>query len=70
MAQRFWLLWLMCGLGPTLAAAQTPIRLQGLVDVYFQWRPMPKGSVMCGYAVLGNHMSHEDPKIEWDIIRR
>jgi hypothetical protein len=28
---------------------------------------MPKGSAMCGYGVFGNHLSREDPKIEWDM---
>jgi hypothetical protein len=28
---------------------------------------MPKGSAMCGYSILGNHLRREDPKIEWDI---
>jgi hypothetical protein len=48
------------------ASAQNVIRLLQS-DIYFQWRPMPKGSAMCGYNVLGNHLSHDNPKIEWDI---
>jgi hypothetical protein len=28
---------------------------------------MPKGSAMCGYSILGNHLSRDNPKIEWDI---
>jgi hypothetical protein len=38
-----------------------------MTDTYFQWRPMPKGSAMCGYNIFGNHLSKKDPKIEWDI---
>jgi hypothetical protein len=67
MAYKYWLLALIAGISPTIAAAQDPIRLQGLSDVYFQWKPMPKGSAMCGYAVYGNHTSRNDPKIEWDM---
>jgi hypothetical protein len=55
-----------------LIALLTPASAQNVVkllqsDIYFQWRPMPKGSAMCGYSVLGNHLSHDNPKIEWDI---
>lgn len=50
----------------------TPVSAQNVVklwqsDIYFQWRAAPKGSAMCGYSVLGNHLSHDNPKIEWDI---
>ena len=48
------------------ASAQNVIKLFQS-DIYFQWRPMPKGSAVCGYNVLGNHLSHDNPKIEWDI---
>ena len=50
----------------TPAAAQNVVKLLQS-DIYFQWRAMPKGSAMCGYSVLGNHLSHDNPKIEWDI---
>jgi hypothetical protein len=63
-----WMPVLFAALAPAVAGAQDAIKLQGLSDVYFQWRPMPKGSAMCGYAVLGNHTSHDNPKIEWDIF--
>jgi hypothetical protein len=64
---RYWLLALIAGSGSAIAVAQESIRLQGLSDVYFQWKPMPKGSAMCGYALFGNHTSRENPKIEWDM---
>jgi hypothetical protein len=48
------------------AAAQNVVKLLQS-DIYFQWKPMPKGSAMCGYSVLGNHLSRDNPKIEWDI---
>jgi hypothetical protein len=66
MAHKYWLMVLIA-ISPTISAAQDPIRLQGISDVYFQWRQMPKGSAMCGYALFGNHTSREDPKIEWDM---
>ena len=47
------------------ASAQNVIKLFQS-DIYFQWRPMPKGSAVCGYNVLGNRLSHDNPKIEWD----
>jgi hypothetical protein len=48
------------------ASAQTLVKLN-MSDIYFQWKPMPKGSAMCGYSILGNHVSRDNPKIEWDI---
>lgn len=51
---------------PAIALAQDVIKLN-MSDIYFQWRPMPKGSAMCGYAIQGNHLSRENPKTEWDI---
>ena len=48
------------------ASAQDVIKLLQS-DIYFQWRPAPKGSAMCGYSVLGNHLSRDNPKVEWDI---
>ena len=48
------------------ASAQNVVQLV-MSDVYFQFRSMPKGSAMCGYAILGNHNSRDNPKIEWDI---
>jgi hypothetical protein len=54
------------GASPSLAPAQEPIKLN-MSDVLFQFRPMPKGSAMCGYSILGNHLSRDDPKVEWDI---
>ena len=50
----------------TPAPAQNVVRLYQS-DIYFQWRAAPKGSAMCGYSVLGNHLSRDNPKIEWDI---
>jgi hypothetical protein len=50
----------------TPASAQNVVKLLQS-DIYFQWRAAPKGSAMCGYSVLGNHLSHDNPKIEWDI---
>lgn len=64
--KKYLLLALLAGLSPSLAVAQEPIKLN-LSDVYFQFRPMPKGSAMCGYSILGNHTSRDDPKVEWDI---
>jgi hypothetical protein len=51
---------------PAVALAQDPIKLN-MSDIYFQWRPTPKSSAMCGYAIRGNRLSREDPKTEWDI---
>jgi len=48
------------------ASAQNAVKLN-MSDVYFQWKAMPKGSAMCGYSILGNHLSRDNPKIEWDI---
>lgn len=50
----------------SIAQAADSVNLN-MSDVYFQWRPMPKGTAVCGYAILGNHLSHDDPKVEWDI---
>jgi hypothetical protein len=66
MVNKYLLLALLAGLSPSLSVAQEPIKLN-MSDVYFQFRPMPKGSAMCGYSILGNHTSRDDPKIEWDI---
>jgi hypothetical protein len=49
-----------------------PVSAQNVVklfqsDIYFQWRKAPKGSAMCGYSILGNHLSRDNPKTEWDI---
>ncbi len=60
------LLSVLLGSLTSTALAQDPIRID-MSDVYFEWRPMPKGSAVCGYAVLGNHLSRADPKVEWDI---
>jgi hypothetical protein len=65
--RRYRLILLLIGI-----AFWTPTFAQNVVqlyqsDIYFQWRAMPKGSAMCGYSVLGNHLSHDNPKIEWDI---
>jgi hypothetical protein len=48
------------------ASAQDVVKLI-MSDVYFQWKQIPKGSAMCGYSILGNHLSRDNPKIEWDI---
>jgi hypothetical protein len=64
--QKHFLLGLLIGVIPSMACAQEAVKLN-MSDVYFQWKPMPKGSAMCGYAILGNHLSRVDPKIEWDI---
>jgi hypothetical protein len=66
MTHKYLLLALLAGITPSVSLAQDSIKL-GMSDIYFQWRPMPKGSAMCGYAVYGNHLSREDPKIEWDM---
>jgi hypothetical protein len=57
---------LFAGSMPLKVLAQDAIKLN-MSDVYFQWRPMPKGSAMCGYSILGNHLSRDDPKVEWDM---
>jgi hypothetical protein len=36
-------------------------------DVYFTYRPVAKGSGMCGFQIRGNHMSRKVPRPEWDI---
>jgi hypothetical protein len=64
--RKYILLGLLTAMLPAIALAQDAIKLN-MSDVYFQWRPMPKGSAMCGYSILGNHVSRDDPKIEWDI---
>ena len=48
------------------ASAQNVVKLLQS-DIYFQWKSAPKGSAMCGYSVLGNHLSRDNPKTEWDI---
>jgi hypothetical protein len=60
------LMWLLAATIPWAASAQDVIKLN-MSDVYFQWRPMPKGSAMCGYSILGNHLGRDDPKVEWDV---
>jgi hypothetical protein len=49
-----------------LAGAQEPVKLY-MSDIVFQWRPMQHGSMMCGYAIRGNHLNRANPKTEWDI---
>jgi hypothetical protein len=64
---KYSLMALLAGIGfLATASAQNVVKLL-LSDIYFQWRPAPKGSAMCGYSVLGNHLSRDNPKIEWDI---
>jgi hypothetical protein len=64
---KYSLMALLAGIGFLAnASAQNVVKLLQS-DIYFQWRPAPKGSAMCGYSVLGNHLSRDDPKIEWDI---
>jgi hypothetical protein len=64
---KYSLMALLAGIGILAnASAQNVVKLLQS-DIYFQWRPAPKGSAMCGYSVLGNHLSRDDPKIEWDI---
>jgi hypothetical protein len=48
------------------ASAQNVVKLM-MSDVNFSWKRMPNGTAMCGYMILGNHLSHDNPKIEWDI---
>jgi hypothetical protein len=61
------LMALLAGIGfLATASAQNVVKLLQS-DIYFQWRPAPKGSAMCGYSVQGNHLSRDNPKIEWDI---
>jgi len=61
------LLALLAGLAlPGMVPAQNVVKLI-MSDVYFQWKQMPKGSAICGYSILGNHLSRDNPKIEWDI---
>jgi hypothetical protein len=65
--QSFRVIALLAGLAFFMpASAQNVVKLLQS-DIYFQWRPAPKGSAMCGYSVLGNHLSHDNPKTEWDI---
>lgn len=67
MSLKYSLMALLAGIGFLAnASAQNVVKLLQS-DIYFQWRPAPKGSAMCGYSVLGNHLSRDDPKIEWDI---
>lgn len=67
MSLKYSLMALLAGIGILAnASAQNVVKLLQS-DIYFQWRPAPKGSAMCGYSVLGNHLSRDDPKIEWDI---
>jgi hypothetical protein len=64
---KYSLMALLAGIGFLAnASAQNVVKLLQS-DIYFQWRPAPKGSAMCGYSVLGNHLSRDEPKIEWDI---
>lgn len=69
-------------LAPALVAADPPVRLSG-GDVYFQFagladdrtndgRRLAKSTKtaathLCGFTIRGNHYSHANPHIEWDL---
>ena len=49
------------------ALSQTVTELT-MDDVYFQFRPARPGvSLACGFAILGNHLSRKEPRVEWDL---
>lgn len=50
----------------SIVDAQDVVNLN-MSDIYFEWRPMPKGSALCGFGIYGNHLSSQDPKVEWDM---
>jgi hypothetical protein len=53
---------------PSLAIAQTVVTLTD--DVYLQWRSGndPHGKFgVCGFMIVGNHLSRKNPKVVWDI---
>src|SRR6267154_6785956 len=62
------LLELFVAASPLLAIAQSVITLTD--DVYLQWRngndPHGKFGV-CGFMIIGNHLSRKNPKVVWDI---
>jgi hypothetical protein len=57
-------------LATTVAGAQSPILLD-TEDVYFQYRPavkhVPDAVGLCGFTIRGNHYSHKNPHVEWDL---
>jgi hypothetical protein len=57
---------LMTILTSSMVGAQSVVKLN-MSDIYFEWRPLPKGSAMCGFGIYGNHLSSQNPKIEWDL---
>jgi hypothetical protein len=59
---------MLAGLMVTTAGAQSPVVLKS-DDVYFQYRPITKNTVvpLCGYTIRGNHYSHADRHVEWDL---
>ena len=61
-----WLCLAVLACGSPAAFAQTVTELS-LADVNFQWRPAHGTSRMCGFTILGNHESHKDPRVEWDL---
>jgi hypothetical protein len=60
------LLALLAGIALLSAAHAENVRL-GMLDVYFHYKPAVQGSALCGYSVLGNHNSRDNPRVEWDI---
>lgn len=61
---------IMSTLAITVAGAQSPIWLDSN-DVYFQFRPAVKNAPdsvgLCGFTIRGNHYSHKNPHVEWDL---
>jgi hypothetical protein len=48
---KYTILALLAWIIPSVALPAEAIHLN-MTDVYFNWRPMPKGSAMCGYAIF------------------
>ena len=36
-------------------------------DLYFQGGQLNSGAWLCGFHIRGNHRTHDDPHVEWDI---
>lgn len=77
-----WLITLAIALMPIVGRAQTPIQLDD-DDVQFQFAGVamesahtgsniarsikPSSKRLCGFAIRGNHRSHANPHVEWDL---
>ncbi|MBS0577841.1 MAG: hypothetical protein JSR36_01110 [Proteobacteria bacterium] len=58
---------------PGLLAVLAPIVATGQdvdvdrADIYLRGGRLPSGAWSCGFAILANHRTRDDPHIEWDV---